>query len=219
MIGNSHTQGNDLHKMLGQILEDGSGKKVEMVAHFVGFLSGAEHMPQVRELLRDESFDIHIYQAQEISSSHKYTYSTEAAEKLLKQANERGIKAFFFAEWPQKGVDESKYIEDIYQGIAKKGEAEVLPNGQVWDELLKIDPKMELWSPDGNHSSKLGAFVAATNMAYWINGGKLEEWTVPAGVSLSEDLKSTVIKAIESVYERNHPQEYLDDRRKVLESH
>lgn len=81
-----------------------------------------------------------------------------------------GSRPLFFAEWRRRSVDETEYIEGIYDEIAEKAGAEVIPVGRSWELFLTAEPEYPLWSSDGNHSSAEGAFLAAATIAYFIAG-------------------------------------------------
>lgn len=115
-----------------------------------------------------------VLQAQEISMSHKFRYSQEAARNMAKEAKAKGSKVFLFAEWSRKGIDETAYIEGIYREIADATKTEVIPVGRVWDLVQKKAPSAALISSDGNHAALPGSALAATVLARAVNGASLK---------------------------------------------
>ena len=53
------------------------------------------------------------------------------------------------------------------------------PIARCWGVALKADPRLDLWAPDGNHSSRTGAFLAACGFYYWIAGASRTPTYVP----------------------------------------
>lgn len=170
-FGNSHTGNGMVYSQVEKLLEsDGNHKNVIVEYTGAGFIRGIWNSPKLKDNILNGDWDYIVFQGQEISASHKYEYSKTEAIELAKLAKKGGAKALFFAEWPLKGIDESDYIYNIYDSIAKKSEAEVIPICYSFEYASKVAPKMNLMSGDGNHSSLLGAHLASLTIYYWIAG-------------------------------------------------
>jgi hypothetical protein len=70
-----------------------------------------------------------------------------------------------FPEWPRFGIDESQRIYALHFSIAQKQPACVAPIPQAFDLAKVRTPDIGLHSPDGNHSSPAGAFLASLVIA------------------------------------------------------
>ncbi len=168
-LGNSHTASNDLTGQVASLLRS-NGSKVEFSMMTGAHLDDIEKQPKVRTAIDGGKWTHVVLQGAMISSSHKYEYSQAAGIALAARAKRAGAKALLFAEWPRKGWAESDYIFQHYEIIRKAAGGDVLPICYAWDEVLKTQPKLELWSTDGNHANMTGAYLAACTIAYWIAG-------------------------------------------------
>jgi hypothetical protein len=184
-IGNSHTQVNDVPALVTHLLEsDGSGRKVETFRFFSPFLNDAFDDPAVKKAASDPHWNIVVLQGAKVSSSHKYNYPNDGAVALAKLARRTGSRALFFVEWPRQGWDESDYQTGIYRGISKLAPgSELVPVCYAWDSILKRQPDLNLWQPDGNHASPLGSFLASYVFYYYLAGtARSPSWVMP-GIS------------------------------------
>lgn len=168
MIGNSHT--GSVSQLVKQVLENETGESVRLKTFFVGHLDQDVSQAELLDAVKDPSNEIVVLQAQQISSSHQINYSTDSAETLARAAIARGAKLFFFSEWKRKGIEETKYYEDIYQGIATRAGGEVIPVGRVFDAVLTKYPELDVWMADGNHANAIGSEIAAIAIASWVHG-------------------------------------------------
>jgi len=159
-LGNSHTQFNDLPKLVAA-LGQSRNRPISFQVLAGATLDQLHGMNQVRSAVSSGRFDAVVLQGQSISMSHKYNYSNKEAIELAKVARQNGAKAYLFAEWPRKGIDETAYIEGIYRKIADASGAQIIPVGRVWDAVLREQKNLRLWADDGNHASPLGSRVAA----------------------------------------------------------
>ncbi len=186
-LGNSHTGNYDVPLMVKNLLLSHSiPGTVETRFIGGGFLEDIYRNPQTLQTIRNDNWSHVVLQAQKLSSSHQYTYSTEEAITLAREAKKAGSQALFFAEWPRKGMDESNYIFRIYAGIARASGATVMPICYVWDAARNADPKTMLWAADGNHSSQEGAFLAATVIYSQIAGQTGQPSWLPSGVNRTQ---------------------------------
>lgn len=190
-IGNSHTEANNLTESIRFMLERSNALGTVAVEKlFCGSLQDLDKNQDVAQKIRDGKWKFVILQAQQISMSHKYSYSTDVAVRLGKLATESGARVLYFAEWPREGIRETDYIYNIYKGIAKQVGAEVVPVGHAFDNATSKNPYLKLWAPDGNHSSPLGAQLAARTFYFWIIGESATPPTSPAGARLDEKTRT-----------------------------
>lgn len=159
-LGNSHTQFNDLPKLVAA-LGQARNRPINFQVFAGATLDQLHGMPQVRNAITSGRFDAVVLQGQSISMSHKYTYSNKEAIELAKVARQNGAQAYLFSEWPRRGIEETAYIEGIYKKIADASGAKIIPVGRVWDAVLREQRNLRLWADDGNHASPLGSCVAA----------------------------------------------------------
>lgn len=110
-------------------------------------------MLQVRKAITYGRFDAVVLQGQSISMSHKYISSNKEAIELANVARQSGTQAYLFSEWPRRDIDETDYIDGIYQKIGGASGAKIIPVGRVWDAVLRQQRNLRLWADDGNHAS------------------------------------------------------------------
>jgi hypothetical protein len=147
-----------------------------------GHLDDIEPRADVRRAIDEGKWTHVVLQGTKISSSHKFEYSQAAGIALAARARRAGAKVLLFAEWPRKGWDESDYIFRHYQTIQESAGGEIVPVCYAWDEAFRAHPSVNLWAPDGNHSSLVGAYLAACTIAYWVAGTDSVLTFVPRGV-------------------------------------
>jgi hypothetical protein len=162
-MGNSHTSGNDLTRMVADMVR--AGKPGQSVASVEApgwmFLEERLHDGPSITLLRSQNWSFVILQAQKYSSSGQFVYSTEEAKELVRMSRVQRAVPIMFPEWPRKDIDETQRIFDLHVSIAQAEPACVAPIPQAWDLALARDSTLTLHASDGNHSAPAGAFLAA----------------------------------------------------------
>ncbi len=174
MMGNSHTYFSSLPARLEAMLRaNHPGKTVAVVVAPASlFLDEHSKNAQTMALLRGQSWNYVILQAQKYSSSGAFSYSTSEAVNLVKIARQAGALPILFPEWPRRDVPETERIFTLHVSIAQQAPACVAPIGQAWDLALQRHPNLALYGADGNHSAAAGAQLAAL-MLYTTVSGKL----------------------------------------------
>ena len=176
-LGNSHTAFNDVPGMVQSLLRS-SG-----VQATIGYRTGGHlddlNTPEVRRIISSGKITHLVLQGQMISMSHKYDYSIESAVALAKTANAAGVKVILYSEWPRQGINETAYIESIYEKIAKRAKATISPVGRAWDEALQSGVRVQFWASDGNHAAPAGSYIAAVTLARSIAGESFAPSFVP----------------------------------------
>ncbi len=174
MMGNSHTYFSSLPARLEAMLRaNHPGKTVAVVVAPASlFLDEHSKNAQTMALLRGQSWNYVILQAQKYSSSGAFSYSTSEAVNLVKIARQSGALPVLFPEWPRRDVPETERIFTLHVSIAQQAPACVAPIGQAWDLALQRHPNLALYGADGNHSAAAGAQLAAL-MLYTTVSGKL----------------------------------------------
>ena len=181
-LGNSHTAANNLPSMVQSMFPSGTFK----ADHRSGaFLNDIAKNPEVLKTIKEGKYGYVVLQGAMLSSSHQYRYSQEGAVQLAKAATASGAKAFLFAEWSRKGIQESGYILGIYGDIAKITNATLVPICTSFDKALAVNKGLDLWSADGNHASIQGSYLASLTLYRALGGKKMPTWA-PAQISKAE---------------------------------
>ncbi len=167
-VGNSHTGFHQLSELVTALVDhrletgDSWGRYVA-----VTFLDS--NPESVTREIDSGRWDAVILQAQKISSSGKYMYSTDAGIRIAKHAVGLNCKPFFFAEWGIENVpNHTRFTETIYQSMADEAGCELIPVGRVWESVLAESPDTRLYSEDHNHQSRLGASLTALSIASYL---------------------------------------------------
>jgi hypothetical protein len=174
MMGNSHTHANSLPKRLEAMLRAGHPNKTVavVVAPASLFLDEHSKYAPTLALLKGQTWNFVVLQAQKYSTSGMYSYSTSEAVTLINLARKAGALPVLFPEWARKGIPETDYIFNIHTSIAEQAPACIAPVGQTWDLVQQRHPELDLFSIDGNHSAGAGAQLTAL-MLYTTMSGKL----------------------------------------------
>jgi hypothetical protein len=173
-IGNSLTNYNEMPTMVEKLLEsDGSGRRVEVKAHFFGHLDDAVKNPALLEEVKDPKWDFVVLQGAMISTSLSREYSQDPGIELASLARRAGSQVILYVEWPRRGIDESDFSVAQYQRIQRSVPGvQMAPACYTWESTLKAHPKLPAYAEDGNHSRPVGSYIAAVTLYEKIVGPK-----------------------------------------------
>ena len=186
-LGNSHTAVNNLPEMVKSLART-SSQPIDFTYEVMGagHLEDMARTGMVFEKIRTGKFNVVVLQAAMVSMSHENDYSQEGAVAIAKAAVASGARVLMYPEWSRRDIEETEYTERIYRSIASVVKGKTAPVGRVWDEVLRHQ-RLELWSPDGNHASLSGSFLAANVLYRWlVEDGKVVTTYRPEGVSRGE---------------------------------
>jgi hypothetical protein len=172
MMGNSHTVGAGLPGRLQVQLQAAlPGRSVAVVvAPASGFLDDHLADPATQALLQARRWSAVVLQAQKYSSSGTVSYSTAAAEALIRQVRALGAMPVLYPEWARQGIDEADRIWALHAGIAAREPACVAPVPQAWAAALARDAGLPLHDTDGNHAASAGAQLTALVLLATLTG-------------------------------------------------
>jgi hypothetical protein len=162
-VGNSHTAMHDVPLLLARMIEfQHPAKKVYTHFVWVSFLEDVAGESKCKQEIETRPWQHVVLQAQKISASGRFDYSTQEAIDIAKLAKTRGASVCFFSEWGLRDVPGNGALhEKTYSEMARDSGAEVAPIGRAWDLALAQRPGIELHAPDGNHQSLVGAFLTS----------------------------------------------------------
>jgi hypothetical protein len=176
-LGNSHTAGHDVPGLVRKLWEsDRSQSKIVTEFHRSDFLESFASSHTVKKAIQGRKWHAIILQGLKLSGSHKYQYDHSGAVTIGKLAKLNAKHVRFFVEWPRKGWDEAEWIVGEYKPVAKECEIPLVTIGLAWKPILKEFPSAQLWFDDGNHSSLMGAYVAASALYYSLQPGGKGNW-------------------------------------------
>jgi hypothetical protein len=182
-VGNSLLNFNDVPATVARMLEsDGSGARVTYKAFFVGHLEDVARASTVDLEVSSGRYDVVVLQAAMVSSSLSRTYAQTRGIAMAQAARRRKARVLLYVEWPRRGIDETEYTMNVYRGIAKASGAEIVPVCYAWNLVHRKAPQAELWTPDGNHATPAGSYVAASCVYFHIAGTRGTPTYRPRGI-------------------------------------
>ncbi len=163
MMGNSHTAGSQLPARLEAMMRAGYPSKTVAVVVAPGSMFLDEHLKHAPTLalLKGQSWNFVILQAQKYSSSGQFTYSITEAIELVGLARKSNALPVLYPEWTRRGIAETNRILEQHIEIANAAPACIAPIGQAWDIALQRHPELPLYDADGNHADPAGAQLTA----------------------------------------------------------
>lgn len=171
-VGNSHTSMHDIPDLVGRMIRHRHPDKTVLTRTLgVAFLEEAATNPAYKEEIAGRPWKQVVLQAQKISMSGKYTYSTAEGIELAKAGKARGADVVFYSEWGLRGkAGDGAKQEKVYQGMADDSGARVAGIGRAWEAALAEQPDLPLYAEDGNHQSAVGAFLTAAALFAVLTG-------------------------------------------------
>lgn len=162
-VGNSHTSMHDLPALVGDMIRHGEpNTTVSTRIVSVAFLEDLANNPAAIEQLEARPWTHVVLQAQKISMSGRFEYSRMEGIEFARRAKSRGATVVFYPEWGRAGVPgDGEKQEKVYREMARDAGVGVAPVAKAWDLALAERPDMKLHADDGNHQSRLGAFLTA----------------------------------------------------------
>lgn len=101
------------------------------------------------------------------------------------EARKHNVKPALYMVWPVQGQKNGfELVAQSYRAAAAASEGRVFPAGEAWQEALRLDPSLPLYSTDKLHAMPAGNYLAALIIAHGLTG--IEPATVPSKLSLSD---------------------------------
>lgn len=172
LIGNSHSARGNLPGQLATLLRTSGAADAHVgTAPRWTFLADRVDDGVTQEALQSGSWTHVVLQAQKYSTTGRYAYPTDAAEKWIRRIRTQGAKPILFPEWARRGNrEEAVRIQKLHMEIALREPACVAPVGLAWELVLERHPNMPLHELDGNHANHRGALLAAYVLYETITG-------------------------------------------------
>lgn len=174
-LGNSYTYVNDLPGVFTELAQSGR-HPVETGMLAPGGWTLADHVndANTQSELGTGEWDYVVLQEQSIvpaiEESRTY-YMYPAARTLVTWIRDSGAEPVFFMTWGHRdgatdfGVKDYETMQGEiilgYLTIADELGAAVAPVGSAWEQVLQLDPGIELWQGDGSHPTESGTYLAA----------------------------------------------------------
>ena len=163
-VGNSFTYYNEMPYVLQQMAAAAGARELEYELLAEGGYALKDHLKsgQFLKLLRERRWDFVVLQEQSALPVNDREEMFKAARLMDAEIQKKGAKTVFFETWAPKGdVKTQSAISEAYAKLAKELRAMVAPAGAAWQLVLKKNPKLELYDPDGRHPNAAGSYLAA----------------------------------------------------------
>jgi hypothetical protein len=190
-IGNSFTQRNDLPGMLAQ-LAAASNPPVEIVSERV-LVNGASlrlhwNAGDALALIQPGGWDAVVLQEQStlpIKNRKRYHENVRLFDAAIRAA---GSRTLLYHTWTRRQAPETQDdLDAAVAEIATELEAQVVPVGRAWRQVLENGAGPELYDKDGSHPSPAGTYLAACVFYANLFNRSPEGLLVPPSVKLTGD--------------------------------
>lgn len=160
-VGNSHTYYNDMPQLFKQICQDnGKNVEVQMIAEpGVPYSWHLEHYIDLRFALMHGEFDYMVMQQAAHPGPSKED-TLRDGETLAKFARKYGVVPLQVVPWAEQDKPEhQKEMYEIYEELAQKIQADLIPTGRIFECITKDHPEISMYYKDGEHASAYGTYA------------------------------------------------------------
>jgi hypothetical protein len=171
-VGNSLTAANDLPAMVAALAR-GAGRPIDADVRAPGGFALEDHWrtTDVAQAIADGHYDVVVLQQGPTSLPESRVDLLEWGRTFAVAIRAAGGRPAFFTVWPESW---RSYAFDAviysYRAAARENNALLLPAGLAWKSVLRTNPGIKLYGPDGFHPSRLGTYLAAVTIAAGITG-------------------------------------------------
>lgn len=164
-VGNSLTFWNDL-PLLVEAMAKARGIGIACEAATGPDLSLEDHWTRgTRDLIRDGGFSHVVLQQGPSSLASSRANLREWTKRFAAEIRSSGALPALYMVWPDRSrLAYFAQVRESYRLANEDVEGLLLPAGEAWLAAWKLDPKLELYGPDGFHPSKLGTYAAAATI-------------------------------------------------------
>lgn len=165
-VGNSYTYFENLTQIVS-MLSDSTETKLITKKSTIGGSSLRQHWLGLRGLkskkkIKEGKFDIVILQGHSMSAIREPDSIAKYATLFCDYIKANGSKPYLYQTWAREKVPQfQKTISKVYKEISIKNNTSIVPVGEAWKLSRTLRPDIDLFSPDGSHPSREGAFLTA----------------------------------------------------------
>ncbi len=174
-VGNSYTYYYNLIQMVS-LISDSTDTKLICTKSTVGGTNLREHWNSEKgltskELISKNKYDIVVLQDHSLRGIEQPDSLVYYGNLFCGLIKSRGATPLFYNTWARKKAPESQaLINKAYTEAAGKCGTKIAKVGDCWQEAMRRNPSLELFSSDGSHPSHLGTFLAALTFVKTITG-------------------------------------------------
>jgi hypothetical protein len=162
-VGNSLTSTNDLPRVVAG-LASGTGVAFEYDVRAPGGYALEDHwnLTDIRDVIANGHYDWVVMQQGPSSLPESYVNLREWATRFADAIRAAGGRPALYTVWPERyRLSALDAVIANYRRAAEDAAAAVLPAGLAWKSVIRTNPKLALYGPDGFHPSRLGTYLAA----------------------------------------------------------
>lgn len=180
-VGNSYTYFENLPQMVSAI-SDYSATKLITRQSTLGGAKLSEHWRGARglktkEIIEKGDFDIVVLQEYSMGAIDEPDSLKKYVALFCDFARKNGARPYLYLTWARERIPQyQETINNVYTSAALENNAVIVPVGKAWALARQLRPDFQLFSEDGSHPAKYGAFLSACVFVAVISGevpGKL----------------------------------------------
>lgn len=165
-VGNSYTYYSNLPHLVS-LISDSTKVKLITSKSTAGGAKLSDHWYGNKGLKSKESissgkYDIVVLQGSSSEAVKKKEEFLKYSKKLSDLVIGSGAKPYLYVPWAPKKIPQfQETITETYQQASEESDCGLVLVGEAWKLAKTLRPDIELYSPDDNHPSDLGAFLSA----------------------------------------------------------
>jgi hypothetical protein len=166
-VGNSLTEANALPAMVAQLAP------LDVEARVVGGFALEDHWQttDIADVIARGRYDVVVLQQGPSSLPESRANLVEWGKTFADAVRAAGGRPAFYTVWPESwrrsAFDAVIYS---YRAAARETSAVLLPVGAAWKSVLRTNPRIALYGPDGFHPTRAGSYLAALTIASGLTG-------------------------------------------------
>lgn len=163
-IGNSLTFGNDLPKMIAELVKASKQPSLRHERETPGGCTFEKHCNDGKALAKIQSrkWDYVILQDHSQGPLAKRDSMFDYGKKLDAEIKKQGAKTILYMTWAlQNKPEDQAAISKAYLDLAAELKCQVAPVGNAWEAALNADKKLVLHTNDKKHPTATGTYLAA----------------------------------------------------------
>lgn len=114
------------------------------------------------DLLNKGDYDAVILQNHSMSAFNRVDSIMYFGQQLADIIKSNDARIYLYQTWSREWDPYMiETIVDVYDKLAEKIDAQIIPVGMVWQRAIQLRPDINLYDEDGSHPSTLGTYLTA----------------------------------------------------------
>ena len=166
-VGNSLTEANALPAMVAQLVP------LDVEARVVGGFALEDHWrtTDIADVIARGRYDVVVLQqgpsSLPESRANLVEWGTTFADAIRAAGGRPAVYTVWPESWRRSAFDAVIYS---YRAAAREVNGLLLPAGVAWKSVLRTNPRLALYGPDGFHPTRAGTYLAALTIAGGLTG-------------------------------------------------